>query len=81
MAVVENLEDMWLISKLQRDRKAKEEEEKQKKLQVPRAPACRLQRQCTVAAAGLIRQSSGMRPTLVFVRIAHSTPASCPVLL
>jgi len=34
VAVVENLEDMWLISKLQRDRKAKEEEEKQKKLQV-----------------------------------------------
>ncbi|GAB4815949.1 hypothetical protein N2152v2_002995 [Parachlorella kessleri] len=33
VAVVENLEDMWLISKLQRDRKAKEEEEKQKKLQ------------------------------------------------
>lgn len=34
MAVVENLEDMWLLSKLQRDRQAKEEEEKKKKLEV-----------------------------------------------
>lgn len=34
MAVVENLEDMWVVSKLQRDRKAKEEAEKQRKLQV-----------------------------------------------
>ena len=34
VAVVENLEDMWLLSKLQRDRQAKEEAEKAKKLAV-----------------------------------------------
>lgn len=30
--VVENLEDLWLVSKLQKERKAKEEEQKRKKL-------------------------------------------------
>jgi hypothetical protein len=34
VGVVENLEDMWVLSKFQRDKKAKEEAEKQKKLQV-----------------------------------------------
>lgn len=31
--VVENLEDLWMVSKLQREKKAREEQEKQKKLQ------------------------------------------------
>jgi hypothetical protein len=35
--VVENLEDLWLVTKLQNERKAKEERQKQKKLQVRHA--------------------------------------------
>eukprot|EP00889_Picochlorum_renovo_P004850 jgi/Picre1/31880/NNA_007228.t1 len=35
--VVENLEDLWLVSKLQQERKSKEEENKQKKLQEMRS--------------------------------------------
>ena len=31
--VVENLEDLWMVSKLQREKKAREEQEKEKKLQ------------------------------------------------
>ncbi len=32
MPVVENLEDLWMVSKLQRERKAKEEAAKQRRL-------------------------------------------------
>lgn len=32
MPVVENLEDLWLVSKLQRERKAKEQAAKQQRL-------------------------------------------------
>ena len=32
MPVVENLEDLWLVSKLQRERKAKEQAAKQRRL-------------------------------------------------
>ena len=44
MPVVENLEDIWLVTKLQNERKAKEEREKRQRLQVsdPAAQAGRL---------------------------------------
>lgn len=51
MAVVENLEDMWVLSKLQRDRKAKEEAEKQNRLQVSKQASERTSRQASEQAS------------------------------